>query len=117
MVKDLRDVLRSHVDREKVSCVISLTGLNLLTRTYGEQIIMAILHSKTAITYLTKAEQIEAEAAYGHSLSLTFVAASIFALITLITSLPTRERDLGERKIAANKKSTDQTLQERDVQH
>lgn len=77
---------------------------------------MAILHSKTAIqTYLKKAEQIEAEAAYGHSLSLTFVAASIFALITLITSLPTRERDLGERKVTEQKKHGTQTLQERDV--
>jgi hypothetical protein len=64
---------------------------------------------------LNKPERLEAEAAYGHSLSLTFVAASIFALITLISSLPTRERDLGERKIARRRKNSNETLQERVV--
>jgi hypothetical protein len=77
---------------------------------------MAILHTKSAIKeYLTKAEQVGAEVAYGRSLSITFVAASVFALVTLITSLPTRERDLGERKGAIKKKNSNETLQEHTV--
>jgi hypothetical protein len=77
---------------------------------------MAILHTKSAIKeYLTKAEQLDAEVAYGRSLSFTFVAASVFALITLIASLPTRERDLGERKGAVKKKNTNETLQDHTV--
>lgn len=96
LVKNLREVLYARADREKV--------------------IMAILHTKSAIKeYLTKAEQVGAEIAYGRSLSITFVAASVFALITLITSLPTRERDLGERKGAIKKKNSNETLQEHTV--
>lgn len=79
------------------------------THHFSLQIIISILHSKTAIQrYLTKSEQVAAEAAYGHSLSLTFIAASIFALITLIVSLPTRERDLGEKKITKRSKDSDE---------
>ncbi|GHJ86755.1 hypothetical protein NliqN6_3157 [Naganishia liquefaciens] len=88
LVRDLREVLKDRTDRE--------------------QIIISILHSKTAIgRYLTRSEQVAAEAAYGHSLSLTFVAASVFALVTLIASLPTRERNLGEQKISKRSKDSD----------
>jgi hypothetical protein len=68
------------------------------------QLITDILHSKSALSRLSPRLQQGAEGAYAHSLSITFVAASAAAFITLLVSLPGGENDLGEHRTPEDKK-------------
>jgi len=55
-----------------------------------------ILHSKSAIYTLPQALQARIEHALADSLSWTFIAGAVAALVCLLTSLPIRERNLDD---------------------